>query len=507
MIPIRIFISSVQSEFAIERRKLCDYIRNDALFRRYFIPFIFEDLPAKDMSAQEAYLDEVKQSDIYIGLFGSQYGYEDNDGISPTEREFDMASTNHLYRLIFIKSCQYVHPKEAKLIKKAETQVVRDSFSDYEELQAAIYSALVHYLSEKDILRFLPWDATICPFATINDIDFKRVETWVDMAVQKRGYPIPYSEKNVPRILHHLHLMTEKGELRNAALLLFAKDPQAFFTESQIKCMVFPTKIKTKPILSYHVYGGTIFDLIDSAVAFVMQHIDAKVNPRTQTTDANVEYEIPYSAVAESITNAVVHRSYESNGSVQVMLFPDRLEIWNPGRLPFGLTPEKLAEEHESKPVNPILAEPVYMTGYIERAGTGTTDVINTCLSLGLPQPDYRQEEDFKLTIWRRNSSSNDPQSEHPHFNDIQDIRTNSDPQNDPQNDPQKLIGEKVLNRQRKLFETILVNRQMSKEDIAALLKVSQETIKRDLRSLRHSYDIDWIGATKTGHWVIKTKQ
>ena len=51
---IRVFISSVQAEFADERRLLCDYIRQDALLGRFFSPFIFEELPAINLSAPEA---------------------------------------------------------------------------------------------------------------------------------------------------------------------------------------------------------------------------------------------------------------------------------------------------------------------------------------------------------------------------------------------------------------------------------------------------------------------
>ena len=92
MAEIRIFISSVQAEFASERKRLCDYIRQDALLGRFFMPFIFEELPAINTSAQEAYLTEAGQCDIYIGLFGERYGYEDEAGVSPTEREYDAAT-------------------------------------------------------------------------------------------------------------------------------------------------------------------------------------------------------------------------------------------------------------------------------------------------------------------------------------------------------------------------------------------------------------------------------
>jgi hypothetical protein len=92
MNPIKIFISSVQSEFASERENLRNYIRQDALLGRFFQPFIFEELPAINKTVQQAYLEEVSLCDIYVGLFGSLYGYEDEEGVSPTEREYDTAT-------------------------------------------------------------------------------------------------------------------------------------------------------------------------------------------------------------------------------------------------------------------------------------------------------------------------------------------------------------------------------------------------------------------------------
>lgn len=72
------------------------------------------------------------------------------------------------------------------------------------------------------------------------------------------------------------------------------------------------------------------------------------------------------------------------------MLFKDRLEVWNPGKLPQGMTIVKLTKEHTSNPVNPVLANPVYLSGYIEQMGTGTTDIIDRCLKYGLRKPDWR---------------------------------------------------------------------------------------------------------------------
>jgi ATP-dependent DNA helicase RecG len=114
------------------------------------------------------------------------------------------------------------------------------------------------------------------------------------------------------------------------------------------------------------------------------------------------KYEIPQEVVAEAIVNAVVHRDYTSNASVQVMLFKDRLEVWNPGTLPPTLTLEKLRGPHASVPYNPLLAEPMYLTKYIERMGTGIRDMIRRCRAVGLPELEIRIDGGFFVLTIRR---------------------------------------------------------------------------------------------------------
>jgi len=97
----KVFISSVQSEFTVERQILFDYLASDALLGKFFEPFIFERTPAKGQSAQKVYLDQVRACDIYIGLFGERYGVEDTTGISPTEREYNLSAELHKTRLIY----------------------------------------------------------------------------------------------------------------------------------------------------------------------------------------------------------------------------------------------------------------------------------------------------------------------------------------------------------------------------------------------------------------------
>jgi predicted HTH transcriptional regulator len=115
------------------------------------------------------------------------------------------------------------------------------------------------------------------------------------------------------------------------------------------------------------------------------------VGTRALGPQAPVEYELPREAVAEAIVNAVAHRDYTSNASVQVMLFADRLEVWNPGELPTALTIELLFRPHASIPRNPLIAEPMFLARYAEKAGSGILDMIALCREAGLPSPEFRQ--------------------------------------------------------------------------------------------------------------------
>ncbi|MCD7940689.1 MAG: DUF4062 domain-containing protein [Bacteroides intestinalis] len=219
---IRIFISSVQGEFAKERGVLCQYIRTDVLLGKFFEPFIFEETPAIEYTPQQVYLKEVEMCDIYLGLYGNQYGYEDAEGISPTEREFDQATSLHKFRLIYIKSIdeEKRHPKESAFIKKVEQDIVRKTFVDIDGLRTSVYASLIRYLEEKEYIRWCPFDASCDTKTTLNDLSEDKMRNFIHMARSKRNFALSV---NTPpeTLLKHLDLIDDNGRLVNAAILLF----------------------------------------------------------------------------------------------------------------------------------------------------------------------------------------------------------------------------------------------------------------------------------------------
>ncbi len=370
---LKIFISSVQSEFEEQRRTLKDFLNGDAFLRRFISDvFLFEDIPAKDKRADQVYLGEVEKCDIYLGIFGYEYGCKDKNGISPTEHEFNHASKCKRTRLIYIWGSDEKRRSEKMkdLIRKASQSLVRRRVEDISALTSEVYASIVDYLDDLGVLRVPPFDAAVCSNAGLSQISRVRIGWFIETARKERGFPL---ETNIqPKsLLTHLNLIEDDKPL-NAAIILFGENPQRFHRTAKTKCIHCHGTDYQRPFASQQIYKGNLFEQADQARDFVLSKINRSVGTRTTRVTAPVSYELPPDAVGEAIVNAIAHRDYYSNGSVEVRLFTDRLEIWNPGSLPANMTPDTLRKDHSSIPNNPLIAESMYLTRYIEKAGSGT---------------------------------------------------------------------------------------------------------------------------------------
>ena len=359
--------------------------------------------------------------------------------------------------------------------------IVRKTFVDIDGLRTSVYASLVRYLEEKEFIRWKPFDASCDNGATLDDLDEDKMRNFIYMARSKRNFPLPV-ETSPAALLAHLDLIDDNGRIANAALLLFGKKPQKYFITSEVKCVQFYGDAVEKPMPAYQIYRGDVFELVDQATSFVMSRIDNWTGTREEGDNAAVPThpELPIDAVKEAIVNAVCHRDYTSNASVQVMLFRNRLEIWNPGSLPYGLTVQKLHGPHKSLPANPLLADPMYWNGYIEKVGTGTEDIINKCREYGLKAPEFHQEEDFRVVIWRASGSQNDPKV--------------------IQGDPKAIQGDPKPVEE--LIRLINENPSISRAGLAKQLGVSERQVRKIMNQLRAEERLVRKGGT-TGEWII----
>ncbi len=477
---LKIFISSVQKELALERRAVKDFITHDPLLSRFISDvFLFEDIPAKDRKPDDIYLGEVEQCDIYLAIFGNQYGWKNKDGKSPTELEFEHATKTHRERLVFVKGSddKAREPDMAKLVNRAGRQVTRRRFSDTPGLVREVYASLVESLENRGGIRSTPFDDSLCNGATLRDVENAAVKAFVETA-EAAGRLKLKGSRATKAVLQNFNLLRDDRPT-NAAILLFGKNPRRFFNNAQVHCFHFHGTEKRKPIASQQPYEGMLFEVIDQAVEFVLGKIDRRVGMRETSAQAPVEFEIPRPVIAEAIVNAVAHRNYRNNGFVQVIVFADRVEVWNPGELPPGLTPDLLRKPHGPIPRNPLIAEPLFRVKYVEKAGTGTTDMIADCRKAGLPEPDFEQRgPHFVVTLWRDWLTA-------------------------------KVLDEIGLNdRQMKAVTHVKTHGRITNKDYRELTETIIRTASRDLEDLVIKGVMRKIGVTgRNAHYVLARKQ
>lgn len=476
---LKVFVSSAQKEFARQRSELKAFLLGDAFLRRFIAEvFLFEELPAQDQRADQVYLGEVAAADIYLGIFGNEYGSQDADGLSPTEREFDHATRTGRTRFVYVwgQEDKSREPKMRGLIRKASAQLIRRRVEDVTTLKAEVYASLVDYLDRLNAFRVAPFDADAGRGASLGDLSRSRVEWFLERAHAERGFPLT-AKTGTEALLAHLNLLPDRVPA-NAALLLFGTNPQRFHRSAETRCVHFHGTEVRKPLASQQIYTGDLFTQADQALDFVLARINRSVGTRFRGATAPARFELPKAAVAEAIINAIAHRDYSSNASVEVRLFADRLEVWNPGSLPGTLTVESLRTDHPSIPRNPLLAEPLYLARYIERAGTGTQDMLRLCREAGLPEPEFGQRAgSFVLTLWR-------------------DWLTN------------EVLGELELNdRQRAAVAHVKVHHRISNIEYQRLTGAIKKTATRDLDRLVQYRVFRKVGRTGRGTYYTLTRK
>lgn len=391
----RIFVSGVQKELKAERRAVKDFIAKEPLLSEYFDVFLFEDVSAKSKPAKSVFLGEVADSDIYIGLFGYEYGSVGKNKMSPTEEEYREAKQQDKTIYIYIKGANGKNDKKRdagvqRLIKEigdADEGFVRKRFSSTDELKSLVYTSLLDFLKEEGIVGRGAFDERVCKNAKLSDIDSEKMRWFLRTAKAARKYPLK-EDTPIKDVFAHLDLIKD-GKLTNAAVLLFGKNPHKYFIQAEVKCLQFSGTEVRKPFVNYQVYSGNLYEQVDKALAFVLDAIKFPVIQKSGSARFERPYEIPEFTIQEAIVNAVAHRNYNNTSGVQVMVFADRVEVWNAGSLPSGLTVDDLKKPHTSFPANPYLANALYLADYAQRAGSGTIEMIEQCKAQHVPEPEF----------------------------------------------------------------------------------------------------------------------
>ena len=202
---------------------------------------------------------------------------------------------------------------------------------------------------------------------------------------------------------HSLNLFVDHGGREvptRGAVLLFGKNRRSLFPDAIIRCARFSGTDKSH-FLDQAEIDEYLPRAVESAVAFVERHTMQALEIGRVRRREIPEY--PPAAVREAIINAIVHADYSIGGmSITVAVFDDRIEISNPGLLPFGLTMEA-ALAGTSKLRNRVIGRVFRELKLIEQWGSGMGRMMAACAEAGLRPPHFEEiGTSFRVTLYGR---------------------------------------------------------------------------------------------------------
>ena len=214
----------------------------------------------------------------------------------------------------------------------------------------------------------------------IDELDRRRLKDYFER-VRQQNVPGDGDEAGWLRLLVNTEIMVEGGATLSG-MLLFGISPNRFLPQAGIDAAAFPGLEKDyaarerralrgamTPLMDRH---GAVLEagLVDQALEFVRRN--TQVTAGLQGGARRVERpEYPEEAVREAVVNALIHRDYLlANTDVELAVYRDRLEIISPGRLPNGITPERMRAGTRAAR-NQLLKDVMRDYGYLEHMGMG----------------------------------------------------------------------------------------------------------------------------------------
>lgn len=315
----------------------------------------------------------------------------------------------------------------------------------------------------------LKYDKQRAEGLSIEDIDTDKV---VDLLI-KRGEETGRRGATLRVDFNRLRNLGVAGEYKGlqaptiAGALIFARNkPQQFPSLSRyiIRCIRYKGASVSTDIIDKSDIDGTLDTQIDNMQKFILRNI--KLSAQIIGTRRVERYEYPEQAIREIVANAVIHRDYKITGTyTQVNVFEDRIEVFNPGCLPPGVTVENIKDAQASR--NEVVAALLKDLDYLEEYGRGIDIVFNKMREWGLLEPLFKNTANsFKVIL------------------------------------PGPKLS-KLNERQIKIWEYLVEKERITSRDCDILLpQIPRATINRDLQRLQEIGLIKQMGESISTYYI-----
>lgn len=326
---------------------------------------------------------------------------------------------------------------------------------------------------------------------TPDDISLEAVKYFKDRAVRKGKLSKEDVDIDLKTLFTNLGLIDE-NKLNYAGVLLFCENPERWVRNAYVKIGFFADNDSD---LLYHdeVHGPLILQ-VDKVMELVyIKYLKALI--RYEGIQRIEEYIFPYDAFRELLLNSIVHKVYETQNTIQISVYEDKIYIGNEGKFPKEIERKDLFKKHVSIPYNPIIAETFYKAGFIESWGRGFEYIKEECKRVGNPLPKVQIYENCLLI--RCNPSKKYLELLDEMNDKVISRRKNNCNQN---------YGEKLTDTQIKILNILIYNPRISQKELIIESGISKPTINRNLKFLKDKNYIERIGSDRKGFYKVNIK-
>ena len=236
---------------------------------------------------------------------------------------------------------------------------------------------------------------------------------------------------------------------------------------------------------------------VEEAIDFIKKNIRLEFEFGGSGLKRKEKWQYPIPAIRELLLNAIVHRDYSNPTDVIVKIFDDSMEITNPGHLMGGLTLADLkTDDYISVHRNKLLTEVFYLTGDIEKYGTGFKRLRNWFSKYKNISFEIKDSTDFiRIKV-----------------NEIKNILDN-DTDKVPDKVPDKVsdkvpdkVPDSMTENQQKILKLIEQNKMISMSQLAENIGISKRKVLDNINKLKSKGVITRQGKAKGGYWEVFQK-
>jgi len=246
--------------------------------------------------------------------------------------------------------------------------------------------------------QYFAWERQQAERVSIKNLNEERVRGAIRLGVERGRMMESALTEPFEKVLDKLQLLNN-GVPNNAAAALFSTNIYEY-PQFRLRMARFRGTDKNEFIDNQRAEGN-FFDLLDAGMSFFFKHLSLSGKIVGFVREEHLE--VPAEALREALINALCHRQYEKyNLTIGIAIYDDRIEIESPGILPPQLTPETIKLPHISYPYNPIMANVLFKTTFLENWGSGAKRIMDACKQQNVPEPMWSTQSGFVIVTFRR---------------------------------------------------------------------------------------------------------